>query len=174
MRFNLKNKKSSYFYILAIILLIILLIIIFLTYSKINQVPDLVFYYSDDNTISNYSKLNFGSTQILNISGNITDNSITKNNYNVIGYFTEYKICNPTINNSAYVTNIETFHLKNGSIQIQPVGIQPTNFQGNYSIASNNTLTFKIIGGTEKYFNSTGYVRFKTYDNLERKVSIYL
>jgi hypothetical protein len=118
--------------------------------------------------------MEFGSTIIINISGIIRTQSITNNKSNIIGFFTEYKMCNPTTNNSAYVTNIETFHLKNGSIQIQPVGIQPTNFQGNYSIASNNTLTFKIIGGTEKYFNSTGYVRFKTYDNLERKVSIYL
>jgi len=152
---------------------IIFLIVIFLIYKKIRQNPDLVFYYSDDNTISNYSKLKFGSTLILNISGNITDKSITTKNYNTIGYFTEYKMCNPTSNHTAYVTNIETFFLKNGSIQTQPAGIQPINFQGNYSIASNNTLIFKIISGTGNYLYTKGYVILKTYDNLERKVSVY-
>ena len=166
--FNIK-KYSFYFYIITIILLIV----IFLIYTKRRQNPDLVFYYSDDNTISNYSKLKFDSTLILNISGNITDKSITTKNYNTIGYFTEYKMCNPTANNTAYVTNIETFFLKNGSIQLQPAGIQPINFQGNYSIASNNTLTFKILSGTGNYLYAKGYVTLKTYDNLERKVSVY-
>ena len=166
--FNIK-KYSFYFYIITIILLIV----IFLIYTKRRQNPDLVFYYSDDNTISNYSKLTFGSTLILNISGNITDKSITTKNYNTIGYFTEYKMCNPTANNTAYVTNIETFFLKNGSIQLQPAGIQPINFQGNYSIASNNTLTFKILSGTGNYLYAKGYVTINTYDNLERKVSVY-
>jgi len=164
------KKYSFYFYI---IIIIILIIVIFLTYTKIRQEPDLVFYYSDDNTISTYSKFNFDSTLILNISGNITDKSITTNNYNKIGYFTEYKMCNPTINNTAYVTNIETFFLKNGSIQIQPAGIQPINFQGNYSITSNTTMTFRIISGTQNYVNAKGLVILKTYDNLERKVSVY-
>ena len=164
------KKYSFYFYI---IIIIILIIVIFLTYTKIRQEPDLVFYYSDDNTISTYSKFKFGSTLILNISGNITDKSITTNNYNKIGYFTEYKMCNPTINNTAYVTNIETFFLKNGSIQIQPAGIQPINFQGNYSITSNTTMTFRIISGTQNYVNAKGLVILKTYDNLERKVSVY-
>jgi hypothetical protein len=154
---------------------IILLIVIYLIYKKIRQVPDLVFYYSDDNTISTYSKLKFGSTLLLNISGNITDKSITTKNYNTIGYFTEYKMCNPnpTLNNTAYVTNIETFFLKNGSLQLQPAGIQAINFQGNYSIASNTTLTFKILSGTGNYLYAKGYVILKTYDNLERKVSVY-
>jgi len=82
-------------------------------------------------------------------------------------------MCNPTINNTAYVTNIETFFLKNGSIQIQPAGIQPINFQGNYSITSNTTMTFRIISGTQNYVNAKGLVILKTYDNLERKVSVY-
>ena len=173
MSFFLQKKYSFYFYFY--IITIILLIVIFLIYSKIRQVPDLVFYYSDDNTISTYSKFKFGSTLILNISGNITDKSITTKNFNKIGYFTEYKMCNPnsTLNNSAYVTNIETFFLKNGSLQLQPTGIQPINFQGNYSIASNNTLTFKILSGTGNYLYAKGYVTLKTYDNLERKVSVY-
>ena len=156
-------------------MIIIFLIVIFLIYTKIRHVPDLVFYYSDDDTISNYSKFKFGSTLILNISGNITDKSITTKNYSKIGYFTEYKMCNPnpTLNNTAYVTNIETFFLKNGSLQLQPVGIQPINFQGNYSITSNTTVTFKIISGTENYLNAKGYITINTYDNLERKVSVY-
>ena len=137
-----------------------------------SRIPDLVFYYSDDNTISTYSKFTFGTTLILNISGNITDKSIT-NKSNKIGYFTEYKMCNPTVNNAAYVTNIETFYLKNGSIQIQPAGIQPKNFQGNYTITPNTTGTFRIISGTENYLKVNGYVTIKTYDNLERKVSVY-
>ena len=166
-----KNNKLFYFYYISIIFIIFL--ILFLIYKKINQVPDLVFYYSDDNTLSKYSKLKFENTLILNISGNITDKSITNKNSNVIGYFTEYKMCSPTKNNSAYVTNIETFHLKNGSIQTQPAGIQPINFQGNYSIASNTTQTFTILSGTESYLHKKGYVTLKTYDNLERKVSIY-
>jgi len=82
-------------------------------------------------------------------------------------------MCNPTKNNSAHVTNIETFFLKNGSIQVQPAGIQPINFQGNYSIASNTIQTFTILSGTESYLHKKGYVTLKTYDNLERKVSIY-
>ena len=173
MSFFLQKKYSFYFYFY--IITIIILIVIFLIYNKIRQVPDLVFYYSDDNTISKYSKLKFGSTLILNISGKITDKSITTKNFNKIGYFTEYKMCNPnsTLNNSAYVTNIETFFLKNGSIQLQPAGIQPINFQGNYSIASNTTLTFKILSGTGNYLYAKGYVTLKTYDNLERKVSVY-
>ena len=172
MSFFLQKKYSFYFYIIPIIILIV----IFLIYNKIRQVPDLVFYYSDDDTISNYSKFKFGSTLILNISGNITDKSITTKNYNKIGYFTEYKMCNPnpTLNNTAYVTNIETFFLKNGSLQLQPTGIQPINFQGNYSITSNTIVKFKIISGTENYLNAKGYVTINTYDNLERKVSVYL
>ena len=171
MSFFLQKKYSFYFYIIPIIILIV----IFLIYTKIRQVPDLVFYYSDDDTISNYSKFKFGSTLILNISGNITDKSITTKNYNKIGYFTEYKMCNPnpTLNNTAYVTNIETFFLKNGSLQLQPTGIQPINFQGNYSITSNTIVKFKIISGTENYLNAKGYVTINTYDNLERKVSVY-
>ena len=175
MKDNLNKNKLIYIYIILIFVLIIILIILFFFFIKRNQYfkPDLVFYYSDDNTISKYSKLNFGSTLILNISGNITDKSITNKNYIIIGYFTQYKICNPIKNNSAYVTNMETFHLKNGSIQIQPTGIQPKNFQGNYSITSNITQTFKIISGTKSYLNAKGNVIFNTYDNLERKVSIY-
>ena len=169
MSFFYTKKYSFYFYIITIILIIV----IFIIYKKIRRNPDLVFYYSDDDTISNYSKFKFGSTLILNISGNITDKSITTKNYNTIGYFTEYKMCNPNTNNTAYVTNIETFFLKNGSIQLQPAGIQPINFQGNYSITSNNTLTFKIISGTGNYLNAKGYVTINTYDNLERKVSVY-
>ena len=56
MSFFLQKKYSFYFYFY--IITIILLIVIFLIYSKIRQVPDLVFYYSDDDTISNYSKCN--------------------------------------------------------------------------------------------------------------------
>jgi len=82
-------------------------------------------------------------------------------------------MCNPTKNNSAYVTNIETFFLKNGSIQVQPSGIQQINFQGNYSISPNSTQTFTILSGTESYLNKKGFVTLKTYNNLERKVSIY-
>lgn len=173
MSFFLQKKYSFYFYFC--IITIVLLLVIFLIYKKISRNPDLVFYYSDDNTISNYSKLKFGSTLILNISGNITNKSITTKNFNKIGFFTEYKICNPnpTLNNTAYVTNIETFYLKNGSIQIQPVSLQPINFQGNYSIISNITATFKIISGTGNYLYSKGYVTINTYDNLERKVSVY-
>ena len=169
------TKKYIPFSLISIsfLLFIFFCMILFFIYTKIFVVPDLVFYYSDDNTVSNYSKLHFGSTLIINISGNITDKSITNKHYKVIGYFTEYKMCNPTINNSAYVTNIETFHLENGSILLEPIGIQPKNFQGNYSIPSNTTLTFKMISGTEKYVNSKGYVTLQTYDNLERKVSIY-
>jgi hypothetical protein len=132
-----------------------------------------VFYYSDDNRISTYSKLNFELTLILNISGNITNSSITEKNNNIVEYFTEYKICNHTANNSAYVTNIETFDLKDGSIQIQPAGIKSINYQMNYNISANGTLTFKIISGTNNYLNAKGYVTLKTYDNLERKVNIY-
>ena len=151
-----------------VFVLLIIFIVFFFQDFNFKPNPDLVFYYSDDDTISNYSKLNFGSALILNISGHITDK-----NYKKIGHFTEYKICNPVKNNSAYVTNMETFHLKNGSIQIQPTGIQPKNFQGNYSIPSNITQTFKIISGTEKYLHAKGNVIFNTYDNLERKVRIY-
>jgi hypothetical protein len=165
------KKYSFYFCIITTIILLF----IFLIYNKIDSDPDLVFYYSDDNTISTYSKFNFGSTLIINISGNITDKSITTNNYNKIGYFTEYKMCNhnPIVNNTAYVTNIETFFLKNGTLQIQPAGIQPINFQGNYSIPSNTTITFKILSGTGNYLHTKGYITLKTYDNLERKVSVY-
>jgi hypothetical protein len=158
---------------IVFVFLIIFIVVVFFFKPKPKPKPDLVFYYSDDDTISNYSKLNFGSTLILNISGHITDKSITKKNYNIIGHFTEYKICNPVKNNSAYVTNMETFHLKNGALQIQPTGIQPKNFQGNYSIPSNITQTFKIISGTDSYLHAKGNVIFNTYDNLERKVSIY-
>ena len=77
MSFFLQKKNSFYFYFS--IMTIILLIVIYLIYAKIRNVPDLVFYYSDDNTISKYSKLKFGSTLILNISGNITDKSIKTN-----------------------------------------------------------------------------------------------
>ena len=52
MSFFLQKKYSFYFYFY--IITIILLIVIFLIYSKIRQVPDLVFYYSDDITISKY------------------------------------------------------------------------------------------------------------------------
>jgi hypothetical protein len=152
-----------------ILIIFVLFFFIFLIYKIGNPVPDLVFYYSDDNKISKYSKLNFGTTLISNIGGNIIDKSIS----NVIGYFTQYKICNLNKNNTAYVTNILTFHLKNGTIQIQPTGIQTINFQGNYSIPSNITETFKILNGTKNYLYKTGYITLKTYDNLERKVSIY-
>ena len=167
------NKKNKLFYLYSIVIIIVILLFLVLIYKKINPIPDLVFYYSDDKTISNYSNLKFGSSLILNISGNITDKSITNKNSNIIGYFTEYKMCNPINNNSAYVTNIETFHLKNGCIIIQPAGIQPLNFQGNYSIGANTTQTFSIVNGTEIYLYKKGYVTLKTYDNLERKVSIY-
>lgn len=173
MSFLIQKNYSFYFYFC--IITIVLLLVIFLIYAKIRHVPDLVFYYSDDNTISKYSKLKFGSTLILNISGNITDKSITTKNFNKIGFVTEYKICNPnpTVNNTAYVTNIETFYLKNGSIQIQTASLQPINFQGNYSITSNSTATFKILSGTGNYLHAKGYVILNTYDNLERKVSVY-
>jgi hypothetical protein len=90
-----------------ILIIFVLFFFIFLIYKILNPVPDLVFYYSDDNKISKYSKLNFGTTLISNIGGNIIDKNITnKNISNIIGYFTQYKICNLNKNNTAYVTNI--------------------------------------------------------------------
>ena len=167
------NKKNKLFYLYSIVIIIVIFLFLFLIYKKINPIPDLVFYYSDDKTISKYSNFKFGNTIILNISGNITDKSITTKNSNIIGYFTEYKMCNPISFNSAYVTNIETFHLKNGCLLVQPAGIQNINFQGNYSISPNTIQTFSILSGTESYLYKKGYVTLKTYDNLERKVCIY-
>jgi hypothetical protein len=167
-------KKKYFNYFCCLLLFIILLWGLFVIYKNINPVPDLEFFYSDDNRVSTYSKINFGKSELLNISGNITDTSLNNQNSNIIGFVTQYKLCYPTKNNSAYVTNIETYHLKNGSILIQPAGIQPKNSQGNYTISSKSTQSFSIINGTDSYFNVKGKVILNTNaNNLERKVSIY-
>jgi len=168
-------KKANIIYLFYIILFILILWFLYIIHKNYNPKPDLEFYYTDDNKISNYSKLNFGIIEILNISGNVTDKSLSNLNSNVIGYVTQYKICTPEKNtNSAYITNIETYHLKNGCIQIQPAGIQPKNSQGNYTISNNSTQTFTILNGTDSYLNVKGIVILKTNaNNLERKVSIF-
>jgi hypothetical protein len=78
-----------------------------------------------------------------------------------------------TTNTDAFVSNIETFSLADGNIQIQPVGIEYKNTQGNYGLPPNATNKFKIINGTKKYLNSTGYVVLHTFPNLERLAKIY-
>jgi hypothetical protein len=134
---------------------------------------NLKFYYSDDDTISPVSKLNVNSTIIQTNIGIITNKSITKQKYKTIGNFSQYKICNPITNNSAFVNNLETFYLQDGNIQFQPIGIQLKNVQGNYGLPPNITKIFKIINGTGKYLNLEGYVKLYTYPNLERLVKIY-
>jgi len=134
----------------------------------------LIFYYSDSDTVSNVSTFTYQYAMLENISGNITDKSITSQNYKTIGHFTENKMCNPTTDNNAYVINFETFILNNGTIQIQPAGIQTKNSQGYYGLPANITKIFKIINGTDKFLNAKGYVVLKTYDNLERKAIVLL
>ena len=76
-------------------------------------------------------------------------------------------------NTTAFVSNIETFCLADGNLQIQPVGFEYKNTQGNYGLPPNVTHTFNIINGTGKYLNATGYVILHTFPNLERLAKIY-
>jgi hypothetical protein len=135
--------------------------------------PDLQFYYSDDDTVSTVSKITFGTSLIQTIQGVITDKSAACPHYKPIGNFLQYKLCSLSANNTAFVSNVFTFYLKCGTIQCQPVGIQSLNSQGNYGLPPNITKTYRIINGTEQYLNTTGYVVLQTFDNLERLVRIY-
>jgi hypothetical protein len=128
---------------------------------------DLKFYYSDDDTLSPVSKITFGSSVIQTSSG------VLKNKTNTIGNFVQNKMCIVKTSTSAFVSNVETFYLSDGNIQFQPVGIQSLNSQGNYGLEANGSYKFKIINGTGKYLNSTGYVVIHTFPNLERLVKIY-
>ena len=134
---------------------------------------DLQFYYSDDDTVSQVSKITFGTSLIQTIQGVITDKSISCPHNKPIGNFLQYKLGSLATNNTLFVSNVFTFFLKCGNIQCQPVGIQCLNSQGNYGLPPNITKTYRIINGTEQYLNSTGYVVIHTYDNLERLVKIY-
>ena len=134
---------------------------------------DLKFYYSDDDTISQVSKITFGTSLIQTTQGVITDKSAASPNHKQIGNFLQYKLCGLSTNNTAFVSNVFTFYLKCGNIQCQPVGIQSLNSQGNYGLPPNITKTYRIINGTEQYLNSTGYVVLQTFDTLERFVRIY-
>lgn len=134
---------------------------------------DLQFYYNDDETISQFSNLKFGSSLIQTIHGVITDKSIVCPYHKTIGNLLQYKLVSLTTNNTAFVSNVFTFYLKCGNIQCQPVGIESLNSQGNYGLPPNITKTYRIINGTEQYLNSTGYVVLHTFDNLERLVKIY-
>jgi hypothetical protein len=134
---------------------------------------DLQFYYSDDDTISPVSKTNFGSSVIQTSSGVITNKSNTTPNYKTIGNFAQNKMCIVQTSTSAFVSNLETFYLSDGNIQLQPTGIQSLNSQGNYGLPPNATYKFTIINGTGKYLNSSGIVKIHTFDNLSRLVKIY-
>ena len=134
---------------------------------------DLQFYYNDDDAISQFSNIKFGSSIIQTVQGVITDKCIVSPNHKTIGNFLQNNLCSLTTNNMAFVSSVFTFYLKCGNIQCQPVGIQCQNRQGNYVLPHNVTKTYRIINGTEQYLNSTGYVVLHTFDNLERLVKIY-
>lgn len=133
---------------------------------------DLKFYYSDDDTLSPVSKTTFGSSVIQTSSG-VLKNKTNTTHYNIIGNFVQNKMCIVKTSTSAFVSNVETFYLTDGNIQMQPVGIQSLNSQGNYGLESNASYKFKIINGTGKYLNATGYVVLHTFPNLERLAKIY-
>jgi hypothetical protein len=142
-------------------------------HNKIKRSCDLSFYYTDDIASTPISKTHFGHSVIQTSIGPITDKSNTTKHYKIIGNCVQYKICMVTTNTDAFVSNIETFSLADGNIQIQPVGIEYKNTQGNYGLPPNATNKFKIINGTKKYLNSTGYVVLHTFPNLERLAKIY-
>ena len=130
---------------------------------------DLKFWYTDDDTKSPVSEIAFGSSVIVTSTG-----KLNKTNNETIGNFVQNKMCIIQPDGSALVSNVETFYLPDGNIQLQPVGIQTLNSQGNYGLAANATVKFTIINGTGKFLNSSGFVRIHTFDNLARLVKIYL
>lgn len=133
-----------------------------------DQTCDLQFWYTDDDTKSPVSKISFGSSVVVTSTG-----KLHKPNNEIIGNFVQNKMCIIQPDGSALVSNVETFYLADGNIQLQPVGVQTLNSQGNYGLKANATYKFTIINGTGKYLNSTGYVVIHTFTNLERLVKIY-
>jgi hypothetical protein len=134
-----------------------------------DQPCDLQFWYTDDDTKSPVSKIPFGSSVVVTSTG-----KLNKPNNEIIGNFVQNKMCIIQPDGSALVSNVETFYLADGNIQLQPVGVQTLNSQGNYGLKANATYKFTIINGTGKYLNTSGFVKIHTFDNLSRLVKIYL
>lgn len=139
---------------------------------------DLTFWYTDNNKISTVNSAAifgspniFGTVVLQTITGVITSNRELDSLQ--IGNFTEMKTCVSSTSTSAFVSNTETFFFKNGCIQIQPVGVQPYNIQGNYGLPPNNTYTFKILNSTGDFLNLGGCAVIRTFENLDRLVNIY-
>ena len=103
-------------------------------YSLRNRSCNLSFYYTDDIASTPISKFKFGHSVIQTSIGPITDKSTTTKHYKNIGNCVQYKICMVQTNTTAFVSNIETFCLADGNLQIQPVGFEYKNTQGNYGL----------------------------------------
>jgi len=146
--------------------------------NNTNRSSNLTFWYTNNNKISTINSATtfgspniFGSVILQTITGVITANRELDSRQ--IGNFTEMKTCVSNTSTSAFVSNTQTFFLKNGCIQIQPVGVQSYNIQGNYGLPPNNTHTFKILNSTGDFLNLGGFVVIRTFENLDRLVNIY-
>jgi hypothetical protein len=124
--------------------------------------PDLTLFWSLDDNLSIFSKINFGSTEIETINGNLKD---SKNN--VVGRFaftnTIYDISDANQNGLFENTSQSTLFLPKGNIQYTTAFQVTKDSQGNYIFPSSETK-YKIISGTGIYFNVDGYIVINAKD----------
>ena len=135
--------------------------------------PDLVFYYTIDNTKSLIPKLEIGNSIYQTFNGII---SSTENLSTKIGKWSATNTIYNTNNsdNGLYKrTGLLSFFLPQGIININNTNPVIQNLQGSY-VNIEGKYIFQIIGGNGDFLNYNGFIEI-VYDNTTsfRKVSVY-
>jgi len=132
--------------------------------------PDLVFYYSVDSNISNFTKTILDTCLLETLNGELfADASLLE----PIGkWATTQTIYDFNNSNSTVSNGIFTFFLPQGSLDIVSSVKLTKNNQDNFVSPSGISL-YKIICGSDDFLYATGILVIIKNDDLKRKVLVY-